>query len=175
VKEARPDIQIVAVDVRGSSIFTPRARPYYTPGMGMAWTPINVSFDDIDAVHSVGDEDAFAGARLLARREGLLSGASTGSVLQAMIHHASRKPGARVLGIQADRGDRYLDTVYSDSWLEERGFRCDIELEEFFERSRRNAPLPAGELEYVKADPSLVPAEWIAAAEGRRRSRVARR
>jgi cystathionine beta-synthase/cysteine synthase A len=168
VKQQAPEIRVIAADVRGSGIFTSKTRTYYTPGMGMAWTPISLDFDLIDAVHVVPDEDAATGARLLARREGILSGASTGSVFQVMAHVAQRIPGARVLGIQSDRGDRYLDTIYSDAWLEEHGFRIDIDTNEFFQRARRNAPLPNDEVEYVKADPTLVPADWLATAEAAR-------
>lgn len=170
LREHAPHIKIIAADVRGSSIFTRQGHPYYTAGMGMAWTPINVRYQDIDAAHLVHDEDACAGARLLTRVDGLCAGASTGTVLSVMLYYAQHRPGARILGILSDSGDRYLETIYSDSWAVERGLRTDIEEAEYFERCRRLAPLPREAWEYVEADPRLVPADWLKAALSRRNS-----
>ena len=60
---------------------------------------------------------------ILARREGLLLGASTGAIVAGGLHLAHELgEGARILMINPDRGDRYLETVYDADWLDHHGF-----------------------------------------------------
>ncbi len=77
--------------------------------------------DDLadECVH-VSDLDCIVGCRRLAQREAILSGGSSGAVLMAVeqIKHRIRE-GACCVIIIADRGERYLDTIYSDEWVRE--------------------------------------------------------
>ncbi|WP_337884474.1 hypothetical protein [Fischerella thermalis] len=60
---------------------------------------------------------------VLARREGLLLGASTGAIVAGGLHLVRELgAGARILMINPDRGDRYLETVYDFNWLSRYGF-----------------------------------------------------
>jgi tryptophan synthase beta subunit len=66
----------------------------------------------------VSDLECITGARLLARREAILAGASSGAVIMAVDRVRPSVPdGAVCVAILADRGERYLDTVYSDEWV----------------------------------------------------------
>ena len=70
----------------------------------------------------VGDAPAFETARYMARRTGLLVGGSTGGVIYKaleLIH--SGTIGGNVLAAVADGGEKYLNTVFNESWLRERG------------------------------------------------------
>jgi cysteine synthase A len=60
------------------------------------------------------------GCRRLARREAILAGASSGAVVMAMDRiRPSLREGAVCVVILPDRGERYLDTIYSNQWVEE--------------------------------------------------------
>jgi cystathionine beta-synthase/cysteine synthase A len=79
-KEKDPNIQIIAVDAIGSTIFGGESHGYLLPGMGLSWTPTNIeNLRRIDTVYKVQDEHAFIMCRSLARYEGVLCGGSTGA------------------------------------------------------------------------------------------------
>jgi len=112
--------RIVAVDARGSAIFgEPRGRRL-VPGHGAAVRPGLFQADLADDVVLVSDLDCVAGCRRLARRESILAGGSSGGVVAAVERLLPALPaGADCVAILPDRGERYLDTIYSDAWVEE--------------------------------------------------------
>jgi cysteine synthase A len=66
----------------------------------------------------VDDKDCIVGCRRLARREAILSGGSSGAVIMAVERMRDRiRSGANCVVICADRGERYLDTIYNDDWV----------------------------------------------------------
>ncbi|MBB4948273.1 cysteine synthase A [Kitasatospora gansuensis] len=73
----------------------------------------------LDLVEPVTEAEAVAGCRQLLDREGLLTGRSSGAVIAAFARLRGRlEPGAVCVLILPDGGDRYADTVYSDSWVD---------------------------------------------------------
>ena len=71
----------------------------------------------------VEDGEAFRAARELLRSEAVLAGGSSGAALWAVRQVAAdAKPGARIVTIFPDSGNRYLKTFYNDDWMRERGF-----------------------------------------------------
>jgi N-(2-amino-2-carboxyethyl)-L-glutamate synthase len=113
--------KIVAVDAAGSVIFDTSTvgAKRRLPGLGAAVRPAMYRDDLADALVHVTDEDCVAGCRELVRREGLLLGASSGGVLAAIDRLRDDIPaGANCVAIFPDRGERYLDTVYDDKWVE---------------------------------------------------------
>lgn len=108
--------RIVAVDAQGSVIFGHRG-PRLLPGHGAGVVSAHMRPGLEDEAWLVSDADCVAGCRALVRREGILAGASSGGTvvaLRGMLHRIP--PGSRVAMILPDRGERYLDTVYDDSW-----------------------------------------------------------
>jgi cysteine synthase A len=74
----------------------------------------------IDECIYVTDLDCIVGCRRLVEREAILAGGSSGGVLMAVERSRPRIPrGATCVVLLADHGNRYLDTVYSDAWVEE--------------------------------------------------------
>jgi cysteine synthase A len=112
--------RVVAVDAVGSVIFNSPPAKRLLPGHGAAVRP--ALFQPglaAEAIH-VTDLDCITGCRLLARREAILAGASSGAVITAVKRLRRSVPdGATCVAILADRGERYLDTVYSDEWVED--------------------------------------------------------
>jgi cysteine synthase len=119
--EHSPRTRVVAVDAVGSVTFGAGAAPRFIPGLGTSRRPeIYVDSDAFEKV-LIEETDTIAMCRMLAARYGLLVGGSTGTVLTAVQQLApTLAPGSRVAAISPDMGDKYMDTVYSDTWVAER-------------------------------------------------------
>lgn len=117
---------VVAVDAVGSVIFGPPEPWELThrrtiPGHGAAVVPPLLRPGLADRIVKVTDLDCVRGCRQLLAQESILAGGSSGAVVAALQDAASWiEPGATCVAVLPDGGDRYLDTVYSDSWVEDR-------------------------------------------------------
>ncbi|BAZ30356.1 cysteine synthase [Cylindrospermum sp. NIES-4074] len=118
-----PGLQIVGVDVEGSVIMGTPPQPYKMTGIGLSFFPPNLDLSLLSRAYVVPESLAYSVCHTLARREGLLLGASTGAIVAGGLHLARELgPNARILMINPDRGDRYLETVYDANWLAHNGF-----------------------------------------------------
>jgi len=118
VREQALATRIVAVDVRTSAILGGKPGRRLFPGMGAGIVPPFGRQPFWNEAIPVSDEEMVAGCRALARREGLLAGPSSGGVAAAALRLLPRMPEKAVCAIILhDRGERYLDTVYSDEWV----------------------------------------------------------
>lgn len=110
--------RIVAVDAVGSAIFGHRPRMRLIPGHGSAVRPALFDASLADHVVHVDDRETVRGCRRLVTREAILAGGSSGAIVAAIERFAPEvEHGATCVAILADRGDRYLDTIYSDEWV----------------------------------------------------------
>ncbi|WP_035796829.1 2,3-diaminopropionate biosynthesis protein SbnA [Kitasatospora mediocidica] len=120
VREHELGVKIVAVDALGSAIFDPCPPPVprLLPGHGAATRPPLHRPGLADSVVHVGDLDCVLGCRRLAATEAILAGGSSGAVVSALdgLRH-SIPAGATCALVLPDRGERYLDTIYDDSWV----------------------------------------------------------
>lgn len=127
LKVARPEVKIVATEPAGAALL---AGKEFTPHKIQGWTPDFVP--DVlnravyDELLSVADDDAIATARRLAAEEGIFVGISSGAtVATALQVAAAAEPGAVVLAMLPDTGERYLSTPLfagvnegsDDEWL----------------------------------------------------------
>lgn len=112
--------RVYAVDAIGSVIFGSRKADRLIPGHGAAMRPKLFKDDMASKVIRVSDLDCVIGCRRLAATEAILAGGSSGAVLTA-VEQAKHEihSGANCVMIFADRGERYLDTIYSDEWVSE--------------------------------------------------------
>lgn len=125
LKQRIPTVKIVAVDADGSVIFGGKPKPRYTTGFGSSMRPplLDLYPDLIDEIFTVTDEEAFITARLLARHEGILAGGSSGAVTAVALKIAQQaNPGAVIVTLLPDRGERYLHQIYDDAWMRRHGF-----------------------------------------------------
>lgn len=112
--------KIYAVDALGSVIFGGESKERLIPGHGAAVRPALFEDDLANWCIHVADIDCVIGCRRLVRRESILAGGSSGAVVAAVDKVKHRIPsGAKCVAILPDRGERYLDTVYSDEWVRE--------------------------------------------------------
>ncbi|HEX6862219.1 MAG TPA: 2,3-diaminopropionate biosynthesis protein SbnA [Thermoanaerobaculia bacterium] len=112
--------RVVAVDAVGSLIFSDVRARRLIPGIGASMRPPLCDLSVIDECVHVNDLECISACRRLVAQEAILAGGSSGGVLAAVERVKSRIPeGAVCVAILPDRGDRYLDTVYSDKWVQE--------------------------------------------------------
>lgn len=118
VRDHELKTKIVAVDAEGSTIFGGKKGGRRFPGLGAGMVPPFCRTDLIDHIVHVSDLDMVKGCRALSQRESILAGASSGGVIAAVKQMEPQLPaGAVCVVILHDKGERYLDTVYSDSWV----------------------------------------------------------
>jgi 2,3-diaminopropionate biosynthesis protein SbnA len=112
--------KIIAVDAIGSIIFGGPKLPRLIPGHGAAVLPPLFREGLATQYIKVSDLDCVVGCRGLVKHEAILGGGSSGAVFSAVTRLQEQfAPGATCVMILADRGDRYLDTIYSDEWVQE--------------------------------------------------------
>lgn len=117
-----PGLLCVAVDATGSVIFNQPNQPRRQSGNGNSLIPGNVAYELIDEVHWVADGEAFAACRELARANAIFAGGSSGAAFVVASWVAERFARDRQVAVlMPDRGDRYVDTVYSDRYIDEQG------------------------------------------------------
>jgi N-(2-amino-2-carboxyethyl)-L-glutamate synthase len=111
---------LIAVDAAGSAIFDTTRRKRLIPGHGAGVRPGLFDLHLADDHVIVTDLQCVIGCRRLVRAEGILAGGSSGAVLMAVHQLRNVIPGgAPCAAILPDRGERYLDTVFSDEWVTE--------------------------------------------------------
>lgn len=116
LKEAFPDMQIVAVEPEDSPVLSQgNSGPHKIQGIGAGFIPEILDLDIIDEIMTVSNENAFAVAKRLCREEGILAGISSGANTWAAMEIAGRAgKGKTVMTILPDTGERYLSTPLFD-------------------------------------------------------------
>lgn len=111
---------VIAVDAIGSVIFGGQKGKRLIPGHGAAVRPYLFQPGLADECIHMSDLECVIGCRRLVSQESILVGGSSGAALMAVERIKDRIPyGATCVVIFPDRGERYLDTIYSDAWVEE--------------------------------------------------------
>ncbi len=113
LKEKNNNIKIIAVEPENSPFITKgKAGPHKIEGIGAGFIPKNLNLSLVDEVLCVSDNDSYFSANLLAKKEGLLVGASSGAALYAALIVAKREEniGKNIVALLPDTGTRYLST-----------------------------------------------------------------
>ncbi|MDQ3917397.1 MAG: 2,3-diaminopropionate biosynthesis protein SbnA [Acidobacteriota bacterium] len=112
--------KVYAVDAVGSVIFGGQKLKRLLPGHGAAVVPPLFNDGLADGYIHVSDLDCVVGCHRLAALEALLVGASSGGIIRAVERLAPKIPeGSNCVVLLADRGERYLDTIFSERWVRE--------------------------------------------------------
>jgi cysteine synthase A len=115
LKQRNPNLHVVAVEPAASPVLSGGLPgPHKIQGIGAGFVPSVLNLDVVDEILAVGDEDAIETARLVSRREGILSGISCGAALWAAIEVGKRPEfsGKRIVVIMPDSGERYVSTPF---------------------------------------------------------------
>lgn len=111
LKKKFPNIQVIAVEPTGSPVISGgEPGPHTIQGLGAGFIPGTLDLNVIDSVIKVENEDAFKYAKLLAQKESILGGISTGASIAAVTQKIEElsAQGKRILTFNYDTGERYL-------------------------------------------------------------------
>lgn len=114
LKAKKPSVKAVAVEPATSAVLsTGKSGPHKIQGIGAGFVPKNFNAAVVDQIIPVSDNDAIRASRLLARKEGVLAGISSGAALAAAIELAKldENAGKTIVAVLPDTGERYLSTV----------------------------------------------------------------
>lgn len=118
LRQHHQDTTLVAVDAVGSVLFGGEAGRRRFPGLGAGIIPELALQAEPDLVCRIEEIDMVRGCRKLAKREGILAGASTGAIVAAMEQQLPGiKAGSRIGLLVHDSGVPYMHTVYNDDWV----------------------------------------------------------
>ena len=113
LKEQNPAVQVVAVEPASSPVLSKgTAGPHKIQGIGAGFVPDVLDTAVYDEILPIENEDAFAAAKLLAVKEGVSVGISSGAALTAALILAKRpeNKGKTIVALLPDSGDRYYST-----------------------------------------------------------------
>ena len=113
LKEKNPGVEVIAVEPSGSPVLSGgKPGPHGLQGIGAGFVPEILDTDIYDKVNQVTEDEAYAAARLLAAREGILVGITSGATLHTALQEARKEEneGKVIVALLPDTGERYLST-----------------------------------------------------------------
>lgn len=113
LKAKNPQIRIVAVEPSDSPVLSEgKSGPHKLQGIGAGFVPEVLNTDIYDEIIQIRSEEAYAASKLLAKKEGVLVGISSGAALYAAFELARRpeNKGKTIVALLPDSGDRYYST-----------------------------------------------------------------
>ncbi len=126
-----PQVDLILADPVGSILADyvnkgevgEKSADWLVEGIGEDFIPPITDFSKVVKAYSISDYESFKTARELLRKEGLLAGSSTGTLVAAALKycHEQTEP-KRVVSLACDTGNKYLSKLYNDFWLEDQGF-----------------------------------------------------
>lgn len=129
--EHAPQVDLILADPVGSILADyvnkgevgEKSADWLVEGIGEDFIPSITDFSKVIKAYSISDYESFKTARELLRKEGLLAGPSTGTLVAAALKycHEQTEP-KRVVSLACDTGNKYLSKLYNDFWLEDQGF-----------------------------------------------------
>ena len=130
LKEQDPNIQIILADPEGS-VLAPlvnenkqiTAGEWLIEGIGEDFVPSITDLELVTKAYWISDKESFDVARALLRREGILTGSSTGTLVAAALRWCNEQSEPkRVVSFACDHGSKYLSKMFNDYWMMDQGF-----------------------------------------------------
>ncbi len=126
-----PDTELVLADPEGSVLaeYVRTGQPakevgsWLVEGIGEDFLPSVLDLSRVERAYTISDGDAFAAARELLAKEGILAGSSSGTLLAAALAYCrEQSEPKRVVTLVCDSGNKYLSKMYNDYWMIDQGF-----------------------------------------------------
>ncbi|HET8815810.1 MAG TPA: cysteine synthase family protein, partial [Pseudidiomarina sp.] len=129
LKEKNSNVDLVLADPEGSILEplvnrneTVDAGSWLVEGIGEDFIPDICDIDLATSAYAISDKEAFATARELLVKEGVMVGSSSGTLIAAALRYCREQTTPkRVVTLACDTGNRYLSKLYNDEWMNERG------------------------------------------------------
>jgi len=130
-KEKSPKTDVILADPKGS-ILTDYVNKGSIPnelgswlveGIGEDFIPDIADLSHVKKAYDITDKESFEAARDLLKKEGILAGSSSGTILAAALKYCREQTEKkRVVAFVCDRGDKYLSKMFNDYWMYDQGF-----------------------------------------------------
>ncbi len=129
--EHAPQVDLILADPVGSILadyinkgeLGEKTGGWLVEGIGEDYIPTIADFGRVKKAYSITDAESFKTARDLLKKEGLLAGPSTGTLVSAALMYCHEQTEAkRIVSFACDTGNKYLSKLYNDFWLEDQGF-----------------------------------------------------
>ncbi len=129
--QAAPGLELVLADPQGSilaqyineGVLSNKSASWLVEGIGEDFLPTISDFTHVSRAYSISDRESMLTGRELLKKEGILAGSSTGTLLAAALRYCREQSAPRkVLTLAADTGNRYLSKMYNDFWMRDQGF-----------------------------------------------------
>jgi cystathionine beta-synthase len=125
-----PKTEIILADPAGSILVDvvegrapPPAGSWLVEGIGEDFLPPIADLSRVNRAYSVSDGESFAAVRDLLRKEGILAGSSSGTLLAAALRYCREQSAPkRVVSLVPDSGNKYLSKIFNDYWMTDQGF-----------------------------------------------------
>ncbi len=129
-RRVKPDLQIILADPQGSVLADfvqghplAEAGSWLVEGIGEDFVPPQFDGSLIKRAYRVSDAESFAAARTLLRREGILAGSSSGTLISAAVRYAREQSAPKnIVTFVCDSGNKYLTKMFNDFWMIDQGF-----------------------------------------------------
>ncbi|HJL92332.1 MAG TPA: pyridoxal-phosphate dependent enzyme [Woeseiaceae bacterium] len=129
--ENAPDVDIILADPVGSILadyinegeLREKNASWLVEGIGEDFLPSISDFTRVKEAYAISDQESFSAARELLKKEGLLAGSSSGTLLAAALKYCQKQTESKkVVSFACDTGNKYLSKCFNDFWLEDQGF-----------------------------------------------------
>jgi len=129
-QRVKPDVEMIVADPQGSVIkdFIMKgtfgeAGSWFVEGIGEDFIPPIADFSMTKKAYTISDEESFSTARSILRKEGILAGSSSGTLIAAAIKYCKEQTQPKnVVTFVCDTGNKYLTKMFDDIWLQDNGF-----------------------------------------------------
>ena len=130
-KENSPKTEVILADPQGSILtdyvntgsIPNEVGSWLVEGIGEDFIPDIADLSHVKKAFGITDKESFEAARDLLKKEGVLGGSSSGTILAAALKYCrEQKEKKRVVAFVCDRGDKYLSKMFNDYWMYDQGF-----------------------------------------------------
>ena len=109
LKEQNPNIKVVAVEPEGSPVISKNKKgSHKIQGIGAGFIPKNYNKNVVDEVMTITDEESYKGVRIMAQKEGILVGISSGANIYAALKLCEMYPDKKIVTVAPDGIDKYI-------------------------------------------------------------------
>ena len=109
LKEQNPNIKVVAVEPEGSPVISKNKKgSHKIQGIGAGFIPKNYNENVVDEVMTITDEESYEGVRIMAQKEGILVGISSGANIYAALKLCEMYPNKKIVTVAPDGIDKYM-------------------------------------------------------------------